>query len=157
MEKLTINQKAEKFRAFLVENQMSFFGAEEKGDEINTVVFRTDIDVQGQMLPLLFFTDDSIYSVIKIRVVSYAAKEGNREKLLSYINKLNFSYKIFKYYVADDGDIVLDMPLPCDNESFDPRMVTAVINMAIQHLNEVYADFMKLVWSVDIDEEGSVQ
>lgn len=145
-----INAKAEQFREFIMQNNMNFFGAEEKKDELNTVIFRTELDLNGQRLPLLLFTDDSIYTVIKIRIIPCVTKEKSKEKLLVYINKMNASYKIFKYYITEEGDTVLDISLPCSKDFFDPRMVTAAIDLAMQHLGEVYADFMKLVWSDDV-------
>lgn len=152
MQETTINRKAEKFRAFILENKIDFFGTEEKGDELKTVIFRTELEVSGQRMPLLIFTDESIYTVIKIRVVPYATKDGSKEKIAGHLDALNNSYKAFKYFINADGDIVLDIAMPCDSEFFDPRIVTALIEIALKHLTEEYAAFMKLVWNSEEKE-----
>ena len=142
-----INGKAEKFKDFVIANNMKFFSAEETGDELNSVFFRTDISVNGQKLPLLLSTDDSIYTMIKIRIAPHALKEHNKERLLEYMNKLNASYKVFKYSANDGGDIMLDISLPCGADFFDVRVIMALIDLAIQHLGEAYPEFMKIVWA----------
>ena len=142
-----IRSKAEIFKSFLEENKIDFFNVEEKNDEFNAVIFRTEINLKGQMLPLLVLTDDSVYTLIKIRVVAYASKESNQNRLLAYMDKLNASYKAFKYSLNVDGDVVLDISLLSDRAFFDTNIVMGMINQAVTHLEEVYPEFMKIVWT----------
>jgi predicted ATP-grasp superfamily ATP-dependent carboligase len=141
-----INLKAEKLQDFLAEAKVGFFQAEATGDNFNTVIFRTNITVQKQQLPVGVFTDDSIYSLIRIRILPAMVNAANRNRVFEYLNELNAKYKIFKYYSNDGEAVFLDISLPCLPEYFDPRIVFALLELAVNHLNEIFFDFMRKVW-----------
>ena len=140
------NPKAEKFRKFLEEAKISFFRAEAVGDEARTVLFRTMLSVHKQQLPLIFFTDASIYTMIRILILPAVMNGNNRGKVIEYLTGLNSKYKIFKYSVTAEGDIVLDISLPCLPEFFDPRLIMTAVEIAVSHLNEIFFEFMRQVW-----------
>lgn len=149
MENNKINEKATKFQTFLSENKLSYFSSEIRNDELNTVLFRTELPINGSNLPLLLFTDDSIYTMIKILIVPNGVNENNKEAILEKINKLNLQYKIFKYTITDDNDIVLDISLPAVPEHFDERLVMSIIDIAVKHLVDEYPSLMHVVWATD--------
>ena len=60
---------------------------------------------------------------------------------------MNGKYKVFKYYITDNGDICLDSCLTDTEESFDPRLVHTVIDVILRHLTEEYPNLMSLVWA----------
>lgn len=140
------NEKAKKFYNFLTENKIGYFKSEIYNDEVHTVVFRTELPVQGQQLPLLLLTDDSIYTMIKILVVPKAA-EQKKAVISEKINALNLQFKIFKYALTAEGDIVIDISLPSVAEKFDERLVMSAIDIAYKHLEVTYPEFMQLVWA----------
>ncbi|MDR3349103.1 MAG: hypothetical protein LBO03_05800 [Acidaminococcales bacterium] len=143
------NPKAEKFREFLAGIKISPFRAEIIGDEALTVLFRTMLTVHKQQLPLIFFTDASIYAMIRILILPAAMNSNKRTKVIEYLNGLNSRYKIFKYSITADSDIVLDISLPCAPEFFDPRVVMTAVEVAAGHLNEIFFEFMRQVWGDD--------
>ena len=112
--------KAAKFDAFLAENKITCFSKEEVKNDLHTVVYRAHMEVSGQMLPTMVVADDSIYTMIQVRVAASVVNEGNKQAVLEHINAMNGKYKVFKYYVADNGDICLDSCLTDTEESFDP-------------------------------------
>lgn len=144
---MAINAKAQKFKDFLTENKLSYFSEDERADELQSVLFRTELDVNGQRLPLFVLTDDSIYTIVKIRVVPNAAKADNKSAILAGLNSLNNKFKIFKYSLSDENDIILDISIPVDKDFFDPRIIMAAIDIALGHLNEEYPNLMRLVWT----------
>jgi hypothetical protein len=152
-----INPKAEKFRDFLSENKIGFFGAEIVGDEAETVLYRTTINVYKQQLPLIVFTDKSIYTMVRILILPAIMNKHNRAKVIEYLNDLNAKYKIFKYAVNETEDIVLDISLPCLPEFFDPRVVMAAIELSLKHLNEIFFEFMRQVWGDENDGAPPVE
>ena len=127
--------KAEKFDKFLEENKITCFSKEEVKNDLHTVVYRAHMEVSGQMLPTMVVADDSIYTMIQVRVAASVVNEGNKQAVL------------FKYYVADNGDICLDSCLTDTEESFDPRLVHTVIDVILRHLTEEYPNLMSLVWA----------
>ena len=132
------NVKAEKFRAFLAEKEINVFQEEVIVDEFNSVVFRSHVEVGGQNLPTVLIIDNSIYSILRVQIVSGIINKDNNEAVLELINKFNSQYKVFKYYISDNGDLCLDCCLCFTEENFDPELVRVIIDVAVQHLVEEY-------------------
>ena len=143
-----INKKAQIFQEYLQEKNITCFQVQEVPDDaLNTVVFRSSIEVEGQQLPTLVITDSSIYTMIRVRVANQALKEGNETALVKAINKINAQYKIFKYYFAEDGALILDSYLLERPEELDGDMVYTVLDIIVKHLLAEYKNIMKLIWA----------
>jgi hypothetical protein len=141
--------KAEKFTQFLEEKELKCFQKEEIKDELETVVFRSFMEIEGQNLPVVIILDRSIYTVVRVQIIAKVAKKYNPEKMLEYINEMNRQYKVFKYYVTEEGDLYLDSCIPSNTENFDGELVYTVIDVILKHLTEHYTNFMKKLWSID--------
>ena len=143
-----MNKKAQIFQEYLQEKNITCFQVQEvPNDELNTVVFRSSIEVEGQQLPTLVITDSSIYTMIRVRVGNAALKESNETELLKAIGKLNSHYKIFKYYFAEDGALILDSYLLEKPEELDGDMVYTVLDIIVKHLLAEYKNIMKAIWA----------
>ena len=143
-----MNKKAQIFQEYLQEKNITCFQVQEvPNDELNTVVFRSSIEVEGQQLPTLVITDSSIYTMIRVRVANAALKEGNETALVKAINKINAQYKIFKYYFAEDGALILDSYLLEKPEELDGDMVYTVLDIIVKHLLAEYKNIMKAIWA----------
>ena len=143
-----INKKAQIFQEYLQEKNINCFQVQEvPEDALNTVVFRSSIEVEGQQLPTLVITDSSIYTMIRVRVANQALKEGNEVALIKAINKINGQYKIFKYYFAEDGALILDSYLLEKPEELDGDMVYTDLDIIVKHLLAEYKNIMKLIWA----------
>ena len=143
-----MNKKAQIFQEYLQEKNITCFQVQEvPNDELNTVVFRSSIEVEGQQLPTLVITDSSIYTMIRVRVANAALKEGNETELLKAIGKLNSHYTIFKYYFAEDGALILDSYLLEKPEELDGDMVYTVLDIIVKHLLAEYKNIMKAIWA----------
>ena len=143
-----MNKKAEIFKKYLEENGINCFQVDEiADDELNTVVFRSNIAVEGQMLPTLILADSSIYTVIRVQVAVAALKEENQVELIKTINELNRTYKVFKYYFDANGDLLLDSVIPAPIDQLDGDMVYTILDVMVQHLNSEYRNLMKKIWA----------
>lgn len=143
-----MNKKAQIFQEYLEEKKITCFEVQEvEGDTLNTVVFRSAIDVEGQQLPTLVILDSSIYAMIRVRVANSALKEENKTALVEAINKINSQYKIFKYYFAEDGALILDSYVLSRQEELDCDMVYTVLDIIVKHLTAEYKNIMKLIWA----------
>lgn len=140
------NLKAKKFEKYITDNKMNFFVKKEMKDEAETIVFQSNIKVEGQTIPMGIITDNTIYTIIRVQVGSQLVKDSNKTRFLEYINTLNRSYKVFKYVVAEDGSLFLDCCLPSTNDSFDPETVRVVLDVVVDHLNTEYKNIMKEAW-----------
>lgn len=138
--------KAEKFQAFLKDNDINFFEAQALSDEFHTTIFRSRIEAKGQIMPMAIFIDDSIFTMIRTQVAT-GINEKNIDSIKSHLNMLNAEYKIFKYYLREDGNIYLDVCIPFVDETFDSRMIQTLLPILVQQLETVYEDLMAVVWA----------
>ena len=139
------NTKALDFQEFLVDNNINVFSTESLEDEYQTVMFRSRIEAKGQILPMAILIDTSIFTIIRTQIVTGITAD-KRPRLEHYLNELNTQYKIFKYYLRDDGVIYLDICLPYVDETFDSKMIQLMLSILVQHLEASYDDLMAEVW-----------
>ena len=142
-----MNTKAEKFNKFLEEKNITCFQTQEVEGDMHPVVYRSFMEVNGQNLPTMLVIDDSIYVMLQVRVGAGLVKDANKAAVLEHLNALNENFKVFKYYVAGNGDIVIESCIPTTDDDFVPEMVHAVIDVVLKHLNEEYPKLMKVVWA----------
>lgn len=138
--------KAEKFQAFLKDNDINYFESQALSDEFHTTIFRSRIEAKGQIMPMAIFIDDSIFTMIRTQVAT-GINEKNIDSIKSHLNMLNAEYKIFKYYLREDGNIYLDVCIPFVDETFDSRMIQTLLPILMQQLETVYVDLMAVVWA----------
>lgn len=139
--------KVEKFQAFLKENELNFFDEPQSfDDEYHTTRFNSRIEAKGQIMPMAIFIDDSIFTIIRTNVAT-GINVKNVERVKSYLNALNAEYKIFKYYLREDGSIYLDVCVPSVAETFDGVMIRTLLSVLVEHLENVYEDLMAEVWA----------
>ena len=139
------NTKALDFQEFLVDNNINVFSTESLEDEYQTVMFRSRIEAKGQILPMAILIDTSLFTIIRTQIVTGITAD-KRPRLEHYLNELNAQYKIFKYYLRDDGVIYLDICLPYVDETFDSKMIQLMLSILVQHLEASYDDLMAEVW-----------
>lgn len=139
------NTKALDFQEFLMENNIGVFSSETLDDDYNTVIFRSKIETHGQLLPMAIIIDMSIFTVIRTQIVT-GVEKARRPSMKEYLNSLNERFKIFKYYLRDDGTLMLDVCLPFVDETFDSKMIQLMLSVIVQHLEAVYQDIMAEVW-----------
>lgn len=144
---ILMNVKAEKFNKFLLEKNITCFQAQEVETDMHPVAYRSFMEVNGQNLPTMLVIDDSIYVMLQVRVAAAVVKEGNKTAVLEHLNKLNEGFKVFKYYANESGDIIIESCMPSGDAEFAPELVHAVIDVVLKHLNEEYANIMKVVWA----------
>ena len=143
-----MNKKAAVFKKYLDEKQITCFAIEEVADDkLNTAVFRSQIDVEGQQLPTIIILDSSIYGIIRVKIASSALNENNEAVLMKRLNELNRQYKIFKYYFADDGSLFIDSYVLNNSGQVDGDMIYTVLDVIIKHLNAEYKNLMRLIWA----------
>ncbi len=148
-----MNKKAEAYKEFLEAADIKWGEVVEIQEEVpeeqkmHPVVYRSAIGVNGQNLPTMLVIDDSIYVMLQVRVGAGLVKEANKEAVLEHINKLNESFKVFKYYADEAGNIILESCIPSTDDQFVPQMIHAVIDVIANHLNDEYPKLMKTVWA----------
>lgn len=72
--------KAAKFDEFLSSNNINCFSKEEIDNEMHSIVYRAHMEVSSQNLPTMIVLDDSIYTMIQVRVAAGVVNAGNRRR-----------------------------------------------------------------------------
>ena len=143
-----MNKRAEAFKVYLEEKEIPAFQIDEvKDDQLNTVVFRSAIDINGTQIPTIVILDDSIYGMIRLLIAPKALKDDNEVELLKLLNDYNKKFKSFKYYLDDEGSIILDTCLLFREDGTDGDMIYAMFDVIINHLGDEYKEIMKTVWA----------
>ena len=138
--------KANKFQSFLQENKIDVFQLEQLKDDFNTAIFRSRVEAKGQVMPMAILIDDSVFTIIRTQVATGIGAD-KKERIQDYLNRLNTEYKIFKYYLREDGSVYLDICIPFVDDSFDSKMIQLMLSVLVEHLTAVYEDFMATIWA----------
>jgi hypothetical protein len=104
-----MNKKAEAFKKYLKEKDSKAFTIDEiADDQYNSVVFRSHIDINGNQLPAIVVLDSTIYCMVRVLIAPQIIHDDNDLAVLKLLNDYNKQYKSFKYYVDEQGALVLD-------------------------------------------------
>lgn len=142
-----MNNRAEQFKKFLDEKKIKCFIINEiKDDKLNAVVFRSNLDIKGQKLPVLVILDDSIYGMIRVFVAAKALNKDNETELRIGINELNKTYKAFKYYFDNEDNLILDCCVLLNEVEKEGNLIYTMFDVIIKHLNNEYKNLMQLIW-----------
>lgn len=133
-----MNKKAESFKKYLDDNKIKSFTVDEIADDaLNSVVFRSNIEINGQQLPTIVVLDSSIYGMVRVLVAQRVLNDANEAELLKELNRLNKGYKSFKYYFDDNGSLILDCCILFKDVS-DGDLIYTMFDVIIRHLNGEY-------------------
>lgn len=143
-----MNKKAENFKKFLDERTITDFSLDvPEEDQLHTAIFRSNITVNGTNIPTIFILDDSIYGMIRTFIAPKAQNEKNMETLFQLVNEYNMTYKSFKYFIDNDGSLLLDTCVILPNDDVDGDIIYALYRTISQHLEETYKDIVKVIWA----------
>ena len=144
-----MTKKAEAFQKYLADNNIDAFAVEDvKHSENNITVFRSHITVEGQNFPLVVIFDSSIFTVIRVQILTRAMNDANRLPLLAWVNDETAKYKLFRFYFNNDGSLMLELCHTADDPEADISGDTLYLffDMIINYLDESYRRIMKVVF-----------
>ena len=134
-----MNQKAKRFCAYLEAKGITCFEIDEiAGDAMNTVVFRSHMDIAGRSLQTLVLADSTIFTVLRVLVMPGALTKENETAMRREVDAINARYKIFKCYFSANGDLVLAAVLPAPAGEIDGDMVFTLFDGIIRNLKTEY-------------------
>ena len=99
----------------------------------------------------MILVDDSVYTLIQIEVAARIATVKKKLGLAAYLDGLNDEYRMLKYNSDAVGNLLLTCCIPSGVEQFDPQLIIALVNEIQGHLETIYPELMKNLWS---DEEA---
>ena len=141
-----INAKTTKLKDFFAENKIECFQVEERNDENETAVFRSLMQVKGQTLPFAVLLDKSVYALLQVQLAPAIIKGDVISKVAAYLNEMNNNYRVFKFVVTNEGDLLLNACVVSKDDNFDPALVNAIIAETVKFLEGEYASIMAKIW-----------
>ena len=141
-----INAKTTKLKDFFAENKIECFQVEERNDENETAVFRSLMQVKGQTLPFAVLLDKSVYALLQVQLAPVIIKGDVLSKVAAYLNEMNNNYRVFKFIITNEGDLLLNACIVSKDDAFDPALVNAIIAETVKFLEAEYASIMAKIW-----------
>ena len=141
-----INAKTTKLKDFFAENKIECFQIEERNDENETAVFRSLMQVKGQTLPFAILLDKSVYGLLQVRLAPEIIKGDVLAKVATYLNVMNNNYRVYKFVVTNEGDLLLNACIVSKDDAFDPALLNAIIAETVKFLEAEYASIMAKIW-----------
>ena len=142
-------QKAEVFQKYLSDNNLNVFSVEEvKDSPEGIVVFRSHITAEGQRFPLIVIFDKSIFTVVRVQIFPQARNDENRLNIYEWINEETAKYKLFKFYCAADGSLMLEVCHTAEDPESEVNGDTLYLlfDMIINYLDESYRNIMRVIF-----------
>ena len=144
-----MNKKAEAFKNYLQEKKITVFEVEElANDNQHTVVFRSHITTSGQQLPTVVIVDESVFAMVRVQIAPKALTEHNQLALLKLVNDESATYKPFKLYLNENGDLLLDLCLVVE-DMLKGDTVYTMFSVIINYLDANYRKFMQCIWQAN--------
>ena len=104
------------------------------------------MQIKGQILPFAVLIDNSVYSMLQVQIVSGLVKGEAFTKIAPYLNEFNNNYRVFKFVVTPEGDLLLNACLVTEDSTFNPALVNAIIGECAKFLEAEYAGIMEHLW-----------
>ena len=144
-----MNPRADLFNVNLEsKNMQGVFDMQELADEGETVVFKSNLEVGEQVIPFCVLIDNSIFPVIRFFMAREVITRENRDNVREFVNEMNATYKAFKYYIDEYGNIILDACVPALDNFYDPELIHVIIDDVIRdNLSNDYETLMNVIWS----------
>lgn len=139
------SQKAKQFNAYIKEHGIQGF-SEMVWDNKEMISFQGTVLVDGQPLPVSVDLDDTVYTLVQVLIVPKALKEKNGAGLNNFIRRANGNYPMLKYWLDEDGNLILTVSVPSALNHFDADLLVKLLEEIVVHLNTEYAQIMKVVW-----------
>ena len=142
-----MENKIEKMTQFLADNKIECFDIQKMEDEHHTTIFRSRMEVKGQLLPMALLMDDSVYMLLQVQIAPQVIDEEKMKTLAAAINNMNNNVRPFKFTVSEKGDLMLNACITAENNTFNPALTNAIMAEAVKFLEAQYGNIMEAVWA----------
>ena len=144
---IEMENKIEKMTQFLADNKIECFDIQKLEDEHHTTIFRSRMEVKGQLLPMALLMDDSVYVMLQVQIAPQVINEEKLKALAGAINNMNNNVRLFKFTVSERGDLMLNACITAENNTFNPALTNAIMAEAVKFLEAQYGNIMEAVWA----------
>ena len=142
-----MNAKTLKLKEFFKANKMEMFQDQNVGDEAETTIFRSRMQVKGQLLPFAILIDRTVYTLIQVQLAPAVATGDAFVKIAKFMNDCNNRYRLFKFTISEAGDLLINATLTFQDEKFEPALLNAILAEIVKFLDAEYPALMEKVWA----------
>ena len=138
-------EAAKTFEEYIKKENITGFQIREAGDERNTVIFESEIEVEERRLPIVVIIDATAYATIRIRLARNAVDDTNAMLLMGWLMRQNQDSRLVKFYLTSDTAILADVVVPHNPEAFDPEVMVSVLRVFIRDITKLMPDLSMLL------------
>lgn len=141
-----MSSMADMFATYLDFKHIEGFTREELQDARHSTIFRTNVMVKGQVVPLGVIIDCSPYVMVRANIATQAVTDDNAFAVNNLLMRRNYQNRLFKYYLTPDSSVILDVCVPYQKGHFSPELIYSIIQMTVQEIKNQYGEFIKMIW-----------
>ena len=138
-------EAAKTFEEYIKKENITGFQIREAGDDRNTVIFESEIEVEERRLPIAVIIDSTAYATIRIRLAQNAVDDTNAMLLTGWLMRQNQDSRLVKFYLTSDTAILADVVVPHNPEAFDPEVMVSVLRVFIRDITKLMPDLSMLL------------
>ena len=138
-------EAAKTFEEYIKKENITGFQIREAGDERNTVIFESEIEVEERRLPIALIIDSTAYATIRIRLAQNAVDDTNAMLLTGWLMRQNQDSRLVKFYLTSDTAILADVVVPHNPDAFDPEVMVSVLRVFIRDITKLMPDLAMLL------------
>jgi len=138
-------EAAKTFEEYLKKENISGFQVREAGDDRDTAIFESEVEIEGRRLPIVVLIDATAYATIRIRLAQNAVDDTNAMLLTGWLMRQNQDSRLIKFYLTSDTTILADVVVPHNPEAFDPDVMTSVLRVFIRDITKLMPDLAMLL------------
>ena len=138
-------EAAKTFEEYLKKENISGFQVREAGDDRDTAIFESEVEIEGRRLPIVVLIDATAYATIRIRLAQNAVDDTNAMLLTGWLMRQNQDSRLIKFYLTSDTAILADVVVPHNPEAFDPDVMTSVLRVFIRDITKLMPDLAMLL------------
>lgn len=142
--------KIEKMQEFLKENKIECFEVQTLEDARHTSIFRSRMEVKGQVLPMAILMDDSVYVMIQVQIAPQVIDKEKLAAMAEVINNMNNNVRLFKFTVSEKGDFMLNACMTAENNTFNPVLLNALLTEVLHFMEAQYGNIMEVIWKKEV-------
>ena len=138
-------EAAKTFEEYLKKENISGFQVREAGDDRDTAIFESEVEIEGRRLPIVVLIDATAYATIRIRLAQNAVDDTNAMLLTGWLMRQNQDSRLIKFYLTSDTTILADVVVPHNPEAFDTDVMTSVLRVFIRDITKLMPDLAMLL------------
>ena len=138
-------EAAKTFEEYLKKENISGFQVREAGDDRDTAIFESEVEIEGRRLPIVVLIDATAYATIRIRLAQNAVDDTNAMLLTGWLMRQNQDSRLIKFYLTSDTTILADVVVSHNPEAFDPEVMVSVLRVFIRDITKLMPDLAMLL------------